>query len=126
MEMLFQHYQWVIEIFLIITLTWYANFALGISPIDFLKATVREFRELANRPWTVGAVNALSVIAVFVLGTLIVLDQVTGILQPAMTQVAGPMKAQEYAQSVSPFTVLLVLAGLSVTSTFLVLLNDRL
>ncbi len=102
-----------------------AHYALAVHPLHFLSKLISEFRELLAGGRTTGAINALGLLIVALIGVLIIVANALGHLFEMAMQIFRPEKAHEYVASVSAFTLFIVIALLASLSVLLTLLAER-
>jgi hypothetical protein len=96
---------------------------LKLHPFHFLQNLFTEFSQLFRGQITTGAVNALGLIFVFVMGVFILLDDTFGFLLSLVERLFRPERAEEYVSSVSSFTLLITLVFLATLSIVCTLID---
>jgi hypothetical protein len=103
-----------------------AHNALVVHPLELLLKVFSEFRQLRQTGVkTTGAVNALGLIVVAVIGGLIFITDVFHALLGLVEQLLRPQQAHQYVASVSALTLFIAIVMLAALSALLTLLAER-
>jgi hypothetical protein len=103
-----------------------AHYFLTIHPLHLLLKLFSEFRLLAQGGGfgITGAVNALGLIVVALIGALIYIEGVLGSLLALAVKLLRPQQAQEYVASVTALTLFITIAMLAALSVLLTMIAE--
>jgi hypothetical protein len=120
MQSLIEQFGWAINVFLIVLILYAFYQLVGATPIALLKSIVKEFGELREFHFSAAAINALALLVIFLFGLVIMVAGALGSLQRILIDYLGYDRAEDYAASVNPITLLLVLVAFAVVSLLVV------
>jgi hypothetical protein len=102
----------------------FAHRIMGVHPDDFFTRIMEEFRQLANRKWTSGSLNAAGLLFTFAFGFVLLIANDLGALFAQLVSFLGTTKAQEYAETVSFSTLYYFLVTFAAFSVFMTALRE--